>query len=48
MLTRANLKAGGGELEPFNPEIRRANRRKRMEDGDSHSEHDKYFIKGFY
>ena len=47
MLTRTKLKAGEGELEPFNPETGRETQRKKMAYDDACSEHDEASHKAF-
>ena len=48
MLTRAKLQAGEGTLEPYNSEIGRAHRRRKMDANDAHIEMDANFHKVFY
>ena len=48
ILIRAKLKAGEGELEPFNPNIGCVTQRKKMEDEDFGIEDEKAFLNDFY
>ena len=48
MLMRAKLQAGEGTLEPYNSEIGRAHRRRKMDANDSHTEMEENFRKAFY
>ena len=48
MLTRAKMQAGEGTLEPYNSEIRRADRRKNMDANDACTEMEANFHKVFY
>ena len=48
MLTRAKLQAGEGTLEPYNSEIRRAQRRRKMDANDARTEMEANFHKVFY
>ena len=48
MLMRDKLQAGEGTLEPYNSEIGRAHRRRKMDANDSHIEMEAKFHKVFY
>jgi hypothetical protein len=48
MLTRAKFKEGEGKLKTFNPEIGRANQRRKMDDEERHVEHEHNFHKILY
>jgi len=48
MLTRAKLQAGEGTLEPYNSEIGRAHRRRKMDANDARIEMEANFHKVFY
>ena len=48
MLTRAKLQAGEGTLEPYNSEIGRAHRRRKMDANDARTEMEANFHKVFY
>ena len=48
MLTRAKLKEGEGKRKTFNPQIRCANQRRKMGDGELRTKYEKNFHKAFY
>ena len=48
MLTRAKIKEGEGELDPFNLEIGHVAQRKEMADKDYGAKDEKDFCKAFY